>query len=267
LRHGSRWPERGGWAYPRCAGRWQSRIHNARTDSRPVRDARRARSDGSGAVAVMWAGACPVTQHPQTALRSVRKRGSVKAGRRPPEGDASYRHPGEHISPRPYAATWANVGACRGQPRPRAGPKTAGLHSPQPCPQAGPTRDLGRAVSGHEAAPVHLAPHSSVGIEGLEHRTAWSFCRNRRTNESRGRAGRHALLDEVAARLAGQQSEKRSDAAAHPAGLSDVVPARRHQVPLLVIAEHMASTRPAATDFGVTALFSPWLGFLILLIY
>jgi hypothetical protein len=34
-----------------------------------------------------------------------------------------------------------------------------------------------------------------------------------------------------------------------------------------VIAEHMASTRPAATDFGVTALFSPWLGFLILLIY
>jgi hypothetical protein len=34
-----------------------------------------------------------------------------------------------------------------------------------------------------------------------------------------------------------------------------------------VIAEHMASTRPTATDFGVTALFSPWLGFLILLIY
>jgi hypothetical protein len=109
--------------------------------------------------------------------------------------------------------------------------------------------------------------HSPVGIEGLEHRTAWSFCRNRRTNESRGRAGRHALLDEVTARLVGQQSEKRSDAAAHPAGLSDVVPARRHQVPPLVIAEYMAPTRPTATDFGVTALFSPWLGFLILLIY
>jgi hypothetical protein len=114
---------------------------------------------------------------------------------------------------------------------------------------------------------VSLSPHSSVGIEGLEHRTAWSFCRNRRTNESCGRAGRHTFLDEVAARLVGQQSEKRSDAAAHPAGLSDVVPARRHQAPPLVIAEHMASTRPAATDFGVTALFSPWLGFLILLIY
>ena len=76
-----------------------------------------------------------------------------------------------------------------------------------------------------------------------------------------------ALLDEVTARLVGQQSEKRSDAAAHPAGLSDVVPAQRHQVRPLVIAEHMASTRPTATDFGVTALFSPWLGFLILLIY
>jgi len=34
-----------------------------------------------------------------------------------------------------------------------------------------------------------------------------------------------------------------------------------------VIAEHMTSKRPTATDFGVTALFSPWLGFLILLIY
>jgi len=44
LRRGSRWPERGGWACPRCAGRWSSRIHNSRTDSRPVRDARRARS-------------------------------------------------------------------------------------------------------------------------------------------------------------------------------------------------------------------------------
>jgi hypothetical protein len=49
--------------------------------------------------------------------------------------------------------------------------------------------------------------------------------------------------------------------------LDNVVPAQRHQVRSLVIAEYVAPTRPTATDFGVTALFSPWLGFLILLIY
>ena len=42
------------------------------------------------------------------------------------------------------------------------------VHSPQSRPPAEPTRDLGRAVFGHEAALVHLAPEVVVGAEGLE---------------------------------------------------------------------------------------------------
>ena len=82
------------------------------------------------------------------------------------------------------------VGGCRGFPRrPWLPPASLPPPVPVPCP-----RSLSRFC------PVlPLSPHSPVRIEGLEHRTAWSFCRNRRTNESRGRAGRHALLDEVTA--------------------------------------------------------------------
>ena len=77
--------------------------------------------------------------------------------------------PPAFVLPRsPDDATWANVGASRAIVAAKARALNRMVHSPQSRPPAEPTRDLGRAVFGHEAALVHLAPEVVVGAEGLE---------------------------------------------------------------------------------------------------
>src|ERR1017187_2784359 len=66
----------------------------------------------------------------------------------------------------PHGRTWAPVvGDGRREGRTQNRP-TSTHTPPRPCLYA--TRDLGRAVSGHAAALVHLAPAVPVGAEGLE---------------------------------------------------------------------------------------------------
>jgi hypothetical protein len=103
-----------------------------------------------------------VSEQPSCTLGKLLARATTSRPRHRPPRD---------LPPRPDAATWANVGACRGEPRPRAGRENR-RHPLTPAhPPAGPTQDLGRAVPGHEAALVHLARHQKVGAGGPEHRT------------------------------------------------------------------------------------------------
>ncbi len=67
----------------------------------------------------------------------------------------------------PRRRTWAPVVA-NGRLERHA--ESADLHSPAARPGTRPTRDLGRAVSGHEAALVHLTPLRAAGREGTRGR-------------------------------------------------------------------------------------------------
>ena len=117
-------------------------------------------------MAVMWTSECPVTAASNCiAIRTEARtgQGRPQAARR---GRPSYqplfspttRPLPSHVGER-GRLSWATAGTERTQNR------QASTHTP-PRLRTRPTRDLGRAVSGHEAALVHLASPLDVGREG-----------------------------------------------------------------------------------------------------
>ena len=123
-------------------------------------------------MAVMWTSECPVTAASNCiAIRTEARtgQGRPQAARR---GRPSYqplfspttRPLPSHVGER-GRLSWATAGTERTQNR------QASTYTP-PRLRTRPTRDLGRAVSGHEAALVHLASPLDVGAEGLGLRTS-----------------------------------------------------------------------------------------------
>jgi hypothetical protein len=77
--------------------------------------------------------------------------------------------PRKRLEPGPYAATWANVGGCGGRRPPTSWHAEIAwsTHAP-PRPPAYATRGLGRAVSDHEDAFIHLAREMAGGLDPVE---------------------------------------------------------------------------------------------------